>query len=62
MIGYINKFETMSTVDGPGVRVAVFMQGCLLRCKFCHNPETWALNNGNKYTPEELEALKQRVK
>lgn len=54
MIGYINKLETMSTVDGPGLRVAVFMQGCNLRCKFCHNPETWALNKGLKYTPEEL--------
>jgi len=54
MIGYINKLETMSTVDGPGLRVAVFMQGCNLRCKFCHNPETWALNKGIKYTPEEL--------
>lgn len=54
MIGYINKLETMSTVDGPGIRVAVFMQGCSMRCKFCHNPETWALNKGIKYTPEEL--------
>lgn len=54
MIGYINKLETMSTVDGPGLRVAVFMQGCRMRCKFCHNPETWALNKGIKYTPEEL--------
>lgn len=54
MIGYINKLETMSTVDGPGVRVTVFMQGCLLRCKFCHNPETWALRKGIEYTPEEL--------
>ena len=54
MIGYINKLETMSTVDGPGLRVAVFMQGCKLRCKFCHNPETWVLNKGIEYTPEEL--------
>lgn len=54
MIGYINKLETMSTVDGPGVRVAVFMQGCSLRCKFCHNPETWAIKQGIQYTPEQL--------
>lgn len=54
MIGYINKLETMSTVDGPGVRVTVFMQGCSLRCKFCHNPETWALKKGDIYTPDEL--------
>lgn len=54
MIGYINKLETFSTVDGPGVRVAVFMQGCPLRCKFCHNPETWKVNAGTKYTSKEL--------
>jgi len=54
MIGYINKLETMSTVDGPGLRVAVFMQGCPLRCKFCHNPETWTLNKGTEYTAQEL--------
>ena len=54
MIGYINKLETFSTVDGPGVRVAVFMQGCPLRCKFCHNPETWKVNVGLKYTSKEL--------
>ena len=54
MIGYINKLETMSTVDGPGIRVTVFMQGCSLRCKFCHNPETWILKKGNQYTSDEL--------
>lgn len=55
MIGKINSIETMGLVDGPGVRFVVFMQGCPLRCKFCHNPETWNLNNGKEsYTPEEL--------
>lgn len=55
MIGKINSIESMGLVDGPGVRFVVFMQGCPLRCKFCHNPETWDLNRkANYYTPEEL--------
>lgn len=55
MIGKINSIETMGLVDGPGVRFVVFMQGCPLRCKFCHNPETWKLNDkADEYTPEEL--------
>ena len=41
MLGKINKLETFGSVDGPGVRFVVFMQGCPMRCKFCHNPETW---------------------
>ena len=51
MVGYINKIETMGLVDGPGVRTVVFMQGCALRCLFCHNPETWELKKGVEYTP-----------
>lgn len=39
--GYINKLETFGSVDGPGVRFVTFMQGCPMRCQFCHNPETW---------------------
>lgn len=55
MIGKINSIETMGLVDGPGIRFVVFMQGCPLRCIFCHNPETWKLNDKSKeYTPEEL--------
>lgn len=55
MIGKVNSIETMGLVDGPGVRFVVFLQGCPLRCKFCHNPETWMPNGkANEYTPKEL--------
>ena len=55
MTGKINSIESMGLVDGPGVRFVIFMQGCPLRCKFCHNPETWKLNDKvDEYTPEEL--------
>lgn len=55
--GKIHSVESMGLVDGPGIRVVVFMQGCTLRCLYCHNPDTWTLD-GNKdaldFTPEEL--------
>ena len=54
MFGYINSVETMGLVDGPGIRFVVFMQGCHLRCLFCHNPETWKLEAGLKITSDEL--------
>ncbi len=53
-IGSVNSIQTMGTVDGPGVRFVVFMQGCNLRCKCCHNPDTWDINGGTIYKPEEI--------
>ncbi len=52
--GRIHSFESCGTVDGPGIRFVVFMQGCPLRCKYCHNADTWATHGGKMYTPQEL--------
>lgn len=55
IIGNINSIETMGLVDGPGIRFVVFLQGCRLRCKYCHNPETWDKNKCcERITPQEL--------
>lgn len=55
IIGKINSIETMGLVDGPGIRFVVFLQGCPLRCKYCHNPETWVIGRENlEITPKEL--------
>jgi len=62
MIGNINSIETMGLVDGPGVRLVVFMQGCPMRCIFCHNPETWDTKEHLLMSPSEIVALALKYK
>lgn len=53
MQGSISSIETFGLVDGPGIRTVVFLNGCNLRCKYCHNPETWKMQSLN-YTSDEI--------
>lgn len=57
--GSINSIESCGTHDGPGIRTVIFLNKCLLRCKFCHNPETWNMQGANYTTDEIIEKVKR---
>lgn len=62
LIGRIHSFESFGTVDGPGIRFVIFMQGCPLKCQYCHNRDTWDTSGGSPYTLEQILQKALRLK
>ena len=56
MTGRVHSIESFGTVDGPGVRLVVFLQGCPMRCLYCHNPDTWKMAGGTEMTVAQIMA------
>lgn len=62
MLGRVHSFQSLGTVDGPGIRFVAFLQGCPLRCGCCHNPDTWNFAEGVQYTADEVVARAERYR
>lgn len=62
MVGHVHSIESFGTVDGPGVRLVVFLQGCPMRCQYCHNPDTWKMDGGTEMTVDEIMSLYEKNK
>ena len=62
VFGRIHSIETFGAVDGPGIRFVLFMQGCMLKCKYCHNRDTWDTNKGEIISAEEIVDRVKRYK
>lgn len=60
--GRVHSFQSLGTLDGPGVRFVVFTQGCPLRCACCHNPDTWTLSGGSEYAASDVAARAARFR
>jgi len=62
LAGHLHSYETLGTLDGPGLRLVVFLQGCPLRCLYCHNPDTWDMAAGRSVTVEEIVTKARRMR